>query len=121
MLGGEADAITHRMAARFRQGWPLGEAIRGCVASLSGPTRTLRVGDLEVAVLEHGPWRRTFRRIGDEEVAEMLADGEPPELAAGGSGDGASGGDGGSGGEDGATASGSPGADAGAAPDSPAP
>ena len=88
VLGGEADAITHRMAARFRQGWSLGEAIRGCVASLSGPTRTLRVGDLEVAVLEHGPWRRTFRRIGDEEVAEMLADGEPPELAAGGSGDG---------------------------------
>ena len=66
VLGGEAEAIAHRMAARFRQGWALGEAIRACVASLSGPTRTLRADDLEVAVLEHGPWRRTFRRIDDE-------------------------------------------------------
>jgi len=80
VLGGDAEAIAHRMAARFRQGWTLGEGIGACVASLSGPTRTLRADDLEVAVLERGPWRRTFRRIEDAEVAELLADGEPPEL-----------------------------------------
>jgi hypothetical protein len=40
------------------------------------------VDDLEVAVLERGPWRRTFRRISDSEVADVLADGEPPELTA---------------------------------------
>jgi proteasome alpha subunit len=82
VLGGEADAIAHRMAARFRQGWPLGEAVVACVASLSGPTRTLRADDLEVAVLEHGAWRRAFRRVTDGEVAQLLTDGEPVEIAA---------------------------------------
>jgi hypothetical protein len=51
------------------------------VASLSGPTRTLRADDLEVAVLEHGAWRRTFRRVTDGEVAQLLAHGEPVEIA----------------------------------------
>jgi proteasome alpha subunit len=82
VLGGEADAITHRMAAKFRPGWSLGEAVVACVASLSGPTRTLRADDLELAVLEHGPWRRAFRRVPDDEVTELLARGEPPEVAA---------------------------------------
>ncbi|MGD0982706.1 MAG: proteasome subunit alpha [Acidimicrobiales bacterium] len=82
VLGGEADAITHRMAARFRQGWTLGEAVVASVASLSGPTRTLRASDLEVAVLEHGPWRRAFRRVERDELAELLARGEPAEAAA---------------------------------------
>ncbi len=77
VLGGEADAVSQRMAARFAQGWPLREAIRACVTSLSGPSRTLHADDLEVAVLEHGPWRRAFRRVEDEEVAALLDDGEP--------------------------------------------
>jgi proteasome alpha subunit len=81
VLGGEADTITQRMAAKFRQGWPLREAVGACVASLSGPARTLRADDLEVAVLEHGPWRRAFRRVSDEEVAELLAGSEPAETA----------------------------------------
>jgi proteasome alpha subunit len=78
VLGGEADAISQRMAARFVQGWPLREAIRACVASLSGPARALHARDLEVAVLEHGPWRRSFRRVSEEEIAAALGDGEPP-------------------------------------------
>ncbi len=85
VLGGEADAVAHRMAARFRQGWTLSEAVVACVASLSGPTRTLRADDLEVAVLEHGPWRRAFRRVEDDEVAGLLADGEPLAIAVVGS------------------------------------
>ena len=40
VLGGEADAVAHRMAARFRHGWTLGEAVLACVASLSGPAGT---------------------------------------------------------------------------------
>jgi proteasome alpha subunit len=84
VLGGEADTIAQRMAARFLQGWSLREAIRASVASLSGPTRTLRAEDLEVAVLEHGPWRRSFRRVEDQETAEMLADGERVDPAADG-------------------------------------
>ncbi len=82
VLGGEADAIAHRMAATFRQGWTLGDAIVASVASLSGPTRALRADDLEVAVLERGPWRRAFRRVEDDEVAALLARGEPAEVAA---------------------------------------
>ncbi|MGO9581793.1 MAG: proteasome subunit alpha [Acidimicrobiales bacterium] len=79
VLGGEADAITQRMTARFVQGWSLREAIRACVVSLQGPNRKLQAGDLEVAVLEHGPRRRAFRRVSDDEAAEMLADGEQLE------------------------------------------
>ena len=72
VLGGEAEAIAQRMAARFRPGLVASaRRSRACVASLSGPTRTLRADDLEVAVLEHGPWRRAFRRIDDEELAEL--------------------------------------------------
>ena len=88
VLGGEADAITRRMAERFRQGWTLGEAVLACVASLSGPTRTLKADDLEVAVLEHGPWRRTFRRVGDDELALLLAQVEAPGSPASGGGGG---------------------------------
>jgi proteasome alpha subunit len=77
VLGGEADAVSQRMAARFARGWSLREATRACVTSLSGPSRTLHADDLEVAVLEHGPWRRAFRRVDDEEVAALLDDGEP--------------------------------------------
>jgi proteasome alpha subunit len=82
VLGGEADAITQRMGARFHQGWPLNEAMRACVASLSGPARALHASDLEVAVLEHGPWRRAFRRIESDEIANLLADGGESEFKA---------------------------------------
>jgi len=82
VLGGEVDAIAQRMGTRFTQGWTLREAVLACVASLSGPTRTLRPDDLEIAVLEQGPSRRAFRRIGDAEATELLADGEPLELPA---------------------------------------
>jgi proteasome alpha subunit len=85
VLGGEADAIAHRMTARFRRGWPLGEAFATCVKSLSGPARTLRADDLEVAVLERGPWRRAFRRVERGELADLVAAGEllEPATAAG--------------------------------------
>jgi len=80
VLGGEADAIAQRMTARFRQAWPLSQAMVACLASLSGPSRVLHANDLEVAVLEHGPWRRAFRRIEGKEVAGLLVDGEQVEV-----------------------------------------
>jgi hypothetical protein len=67
------------MAERFHQGWGLAEGIQASVASLSGSSRKLRADDLEVAVLEHGPERRTFRRIGGQELVGLLGDDEPSE------------------------------------------
>jgi proteasome alpha subunit len=88
VLGGEADAVAQRMGARFRQGWTLSEAVSACVASLSGPTRTLRADDLEVAVLERGPWRRSFRRVSDAELTQLLSDGAPAGALTVGEGEG---------------------------------
>ena len=42
-------------------------------AALAGPDRTLAAGDLEVAILSRGNGRRTFRRIDEEELAQLLA------------------------------------------------
>jgi hypothetical protein len=36
----------------------------------------LRSDDLEVAVLERGPWRRGFRRVERDELTDLLAAGE---------------------------------------------
>ncbi|NDH84393.1 MAG: proteasome subunit alpha [Acidimicrobiia bacterium] len=40
---------------------------------LAGPERTLTADALEVAVLERGDHRRTFRRLDDPEITELLA------------------------------------------------
>ena len=48
-------------------------AIKAAVAALAGPDRTLAAGDLEVAILSRGNGRRTFRRIDEEELAQLLA------------------------------------------------
>lgn len=71
-IGGDSEAITARLAERFDEGLELGEAIRRGVAALAGPDRTIAVDDLEVAVLERGNGRRCFRRIGVDELHEVL-------------------------------------------------
>jgi proteasome alpha subunit len=71
-LGGDADSIRARLAAAFRPGLGLAEAIRLGVAALGGPDRRIPIGDLEVAVLERGDHRRCFRRIEAEELAAAL-------------------------------------------------
>ena len=48
--------------------------IQGTAAvALAGPDRTLGAGDLEVAILSRGNGRRTFRRIDEAELAQLLA------------------------------------------------
>lgn len=75
VLGGDAEAV----AARF--GEALGDApdrdgvIRAAASALAGPDRTLVAADLEVALLERAGTRRCFRRLGDDEVAAILAAG----------------------------------------------
>jgi len=72
VLGGEAEAIGERMGAAWVEGGTLGEALRAAVGALSGPDRTVDAAELEVAVLDRGNGRRSFRRIDDDEVASLL-------------------------------------------------
>src|SRR5947207_3349342 len=70
VLGGEADAITDRIEASWRDGLNLGDGVAIAVAALAGDDRALVADDLEVAILGRHNGRRAFRRIeGDELVA----------------------------------------------------
>jgi len=72
VLGGEADAITERIKASYRDGLDLGSALRGAITALGGPDRQISSDDLEVAVLVRGDGRRAFRRIEGDELAGLL-------------------------------------------------
>jgi proteasome alpha subunit len=72
VLGGDAEAITGRLADLDSDGLTLGDAVAAATAALSGPDRTLVADDLEVAVLARSNGRRCFRRLADDEVAAML-------------------------------------------------
>ena len=73
VLGGDAETITERVGAAWQADWDLGAAVRAATSALAGPDRTLGAGDLEVAILSGGNGRRTFRRIEEEELAQLLA------------------------------------------------
>jgi proteasome alpha subunit len=73
VLGGDAETITERVGAAWQADWDLATAVRGATGALAGPERTLAAGDLEVAILSRGNGRRTFRRIDEGELAQLLA------------------------------------------------
>jgi proteasome alpha subunit len=73
VLGGDAETIAERMGGAWQADWALGAALQAATVALAGPDRTLAAGDLEVATLSGGNGRRTFRRIGEEELARLLA------------------------------------------------
>ena len=77
-LGGEAEAITGRLAQAYRADWPLAEALTASVNALRGPDRPLTPHELEVAVLDRGNGRRAFRRVLEAEVTELVS-GERPK------------------------------------------
>ncbi|MDA8264975.1 MAG: proteasome subunit alpha [Actinomycetota bacterium] len=72
VLGGDSATIIERLSSSYRGGWPLAEAVRNCVAALAGPDRTLAPADLEAAVLEQGNGRRTFRRLSNKDLEQLL-------------------------------------------------
>lgn len=72
VLGGDADAITERMNEHWQDGLDLPAALKLAVSALAGSERTLSAGDLEVALLDRGNGRRTFRRLTDADVAQIL-------------------------------------------------
>jgi proteasome alpha subunit len=73
VLGGDAETITERIAAAWQPDWDMATAIKAATAALAGPDRTLAAGDLEAAILSRGNGRRTFRRIEEGELAQLLA------------------------------------------------
>jgi proteasome alpha subunit len=72
VLGGESEAITERLRADWSPGLDLETALRATASALGGPDRTLAAPDLEVAVLDRGNGRRSFRRIEGGELTELL-------------------------------------------------
>jgi len=72
VLGGETEAIAERLGT-FDQPPTLADGLRQAVAALAGPERNLAADALEVAVLERGDHRRTFRRLDDPEITALLA------------------------------------------------
>jgi proteasome alpha subunit len=75
VLGGETEAISDRVVESYQDGWALDAALRGAVAALAGPDRTLEPDDLEVAVLSRANGRRAFRRLAHDELAERMSPG----------------------------------------------
>ena len=73
VLGGDAETITERVSGAWQPDWGMAAAIKAAMAALAGPDRTLGAGDLEVATLSRGNGRRTFRRIDEGELAQLLA------------------------------------------------
>jgi proteasome alpha subunit len=73
VVGGEAEEVKRRFAAGDGQIETLVDTLKNCVSALAGSERTLAVEDLEVAVLEDKGARRTFERLSDERVRELLA------------------------------------------------
>ena len=73
VLGGDAQAVAERMGEARQADWDLAAAIKATTTALAGPERTLGAGDLEVATLSRGNGRRTFRRINESELAQLLA------------------------------------------------
>ena len=72
VLGGDAEAVAERLEQALHADPDLAAALQAGVGALAGPDRTLTAPDLEVAVLERAGTRRCFRRLDDDEVAELL-------------------------------------------------
>lgn len=72
VLGGDAEGISKRMEASYRDDLSLEAAIKIAVAALTGSERTLDAADLEVATLTRNGKRRAFSRVDDAAVASAL-------------------------------------------------
>jgi len=75
VLGGDAEAVSQRLADGLGDGPDLKQALSAGSAALAGPDRSLVAADLEVALLDRAGPRRCFRRLDDEEVESLLAGG----------------------------------------------
>lgn len=76
VLGGETEEISERFTSSVSAGCdlPLDSGVRAAVAALTEPDRELEPRNLEAALLERGGGRRAFRRLADDDLAEILRD-----------------------------------------------
>lgn len=72
VLGGDAETIKARFAASEDSLESLTTTLKNAVGALAGPDRTIEVSDLEVGILEDRGSRRTFTRLNDTQVSELL-------------------------------------------------
>jgi proteasome alpha subunit len=72
VLGGDADAISNRLEETWAPELDLQAVLAVAVGALAGPDRSLDATDLEVAVLDRGAQRRSFRRIERFELPDFL-------------------------------------------------
>ncbi len=72
VLGGETDTIGDRLGT-FDAAPSLNEGLQRAVSALAGPDRTLEPASLVVAILERGEQRRTFQRLTDPQIAQLIA------------------------------------------------
>ncbi len=73
VLGGDAETIKSRFATSDTGESDLSGALHHAAAALSGPERSIATEDLEVAILEDRGSRRTFTRLDDHAVAQILS------------------------------------------------
>jgi proteasome alpha subunit len=73
VLGGDAETIRERFAASEEVIHPLKETLKNAVNALAGPERNIPTADLEVGILEDRGNRRTFLRLDDAQVSELLS------------------------------------------------
>ena len=72
-LGGDADQIRERLRSSDFSEMGLSGALTAAVDALAGADRRLSANKLEVGVLDRGVEGRSFRRLGDEEIDELIA------------------------------------------------
>lgn len=76
VMGGQAEALSERVAAGWRPGMPLAEAVQLAVRVLGtqpgGEDRVLEPAQLEVAVLDRTRPRRAFRRLAAAQLADLI-------------------------------------------------
>jgi proteasome alpha subunit len=73
-MGGQSETLTGRLRRSYREGLPLGDAVRLGVDALTSQDGQERIeaGRLEVAVLDRTRPRRKFRRLPESEVGSLL-------------------------------------------------
>ncbi len=82
-MGGSSEAIAAHLADHWREGLSLAEGLQVAIDALAhsvlpgsgvsgeGQTREIPLGQLEVALLQRDRPRRSFRRIGPDQVREL--------------------------------------------------
>jgi proteasome alpha subunit len=74
-IGGHAEELTEAIGSAYQEGWDLGTAAREAVKALStAEGRSIEPAAVEAGVLERSrQQRRRFRRLGEDEISQILA------------------------------------------------